>query len=262
MYPTKLFDERHADASKLVLVQSACGGLISVFADADRGPSRRQRRFLLASLLLHGFLLTWLLHSPLPKLLTANSIALGQNGRALTRIYWPVQSPDDSPTSSSRSATEIYRRQRLGHQKLTWNKSSTPAKLALSPTLATSGAEDSSKTTTLSKLGHGAPAGARFGTLANGPLFGDEVRPALPVATSDPVVYPWQLPAIAGNEVIEITIDDRGEIVNKIVLQSLGPEIDNQCLAALENWHFHPATRNGIAIASKQDAVFPFKARG
>ena len=62
----------------------------------------------------------------------------------------------------------------------------------------------------------------------SGPFFGDEIRPALPVATSDPVVYPWQLPDSAGNEVIEITIDERGEIVRKTVLQSLGPDIDSQ----------------------------------
>ena len=84
----------------------------------------------------------------------------------------------------------------------------------------------------------------------------------MPIATSDPVVYPWQLPDSAGNEVIEITIDERGEITRKIVLQSLGAEIDNQCLTALESWHFRPATRNGAPIASKQDAIFPFKARG
>jgi len=62
--------------------------------------------------------------------------------------------------------------------------------------------------------------------------------------------------------VIEITIDERGEIVRKAVLLSLGPDIDSKCLAALENWRFQPATQNGIPIASKQDAIFPFKARG
>ena len=61
---------------------------------------------------------------------------------------------------------------------------------------------------------------------------------------------------------VEITIDERGEIVSKTVLQSLGPDIDDKCLAALENWHFHPATRNGSPIPSKQDAIFPFRARG
>lgn len=61
---------------------------------------------------------------------------------------------------------------------------------------------------------------------------------------------------------IEIVIDERGEIVRKTVLQSLGPELDKQCLAALDNWHFQPAMQNGVPIASKQDAIFPFKARG
>ncbi|HXY01911.1 MAG TPA: TonB family protein [Candidatus Limnocylindrales bacterium] len=75
-------------------------------------------------------------------------------------------------------------------------------------------------------------------------------------------MYPWQLPEAAGNEVIEITIDESGQITRKIVLQSLGPEIDSRCLAALGNWRFHPATHNGSPIPSKQDAIFPFKARG
>ncbi len=233
-----------------------------MFAQPDRGTLQRQRRFLAGSLGLHGLLMAWLLHSPEPRLLTPTSVALGQNGKSLTRLYWQAQSPDNSTTSSSSSATEVYRHQRLGHEKLVWNKNSRSAKLAPSQALSRSGAEDSSNTTTLSKLGHGAQADLPYGTLGNGPLFGDEIRPALPVSTSDPVVFPWQLPDVAGNEVIEITIDERGEIVRKIVLQSLGPEIDSRCLAALENWHFHPATHNGTAIPSKQDAVFPFKARG
>src|SRR5438046_2226258 len=78
----------------------------------------------------------------------------------------------------------------------------------------------------------------------------------------EPSVWPWQLPASTGNEVIEITIDERGEITNKVVLHSLGADIDDKCLAALENWHFRPATRNGTPIPSKQDAIFPFRARG
>ena len=47
--------------------------------------------------------------------------------------------------------------------------------------------------------------------------------PLLPIATSDPVVYPWQLPDSGGNEVIEITIDERGEIVRKTVLAEPRP---------------------------------------
>jgi hypothetical protein len=206
--------------------------------------------------------LTWLLHAPEPQLLNPISVAFGQNGTSVTRLYWSSKNPDDSTHSSSDRATMRYNHERLG-QKLTLKTPVQLAKLTAPPTpLARVEEEDKSQTQTLSALGHGAQAGQTYGTLSRGQFYGDEVRPALPTQTSDPVVWPWQLPDAAGNEVIEITIDERGEIVSKTVLHSLGPDIDTRCLAALENWHFHPATRNGSPIASKQDAIFPFHARG
>lgn len=224
---------------------------------------RRQRRLTSASLALHGLLLGWLLHTPPPQLLTLSSVALGRNGQGSARIYWPVETPDNSYTSSARSAAEVYRHQRMTHEKLTWKQTVRTAKLT-PPQIPLSRSEtpNPSKTETLSKLGHGAPAGLPYGALTNGPAFGDEIRPALPVATADPVAFPWELPASEGNVVVEITIDERGEIVSKTVLQSLGAKLDEKVMAALESWHFHPATRNGVAIASKQDAIFHFRARG
>jgi len=222
----------------------------------------RQRWLRLGGVIVHGLVLAWLLHAPDPQLLNPVSVAYGQNGTSVTRLYWSSKTPDDSTQSSSDLATQRYKHQRLG-QKLTWK---TPARLAKLPApqtpLVRVEQEDTSQTQTLSALGHGAQAGQLYGTLSRGQLYGDEIRPALPTQTSDPVVWPWQLPDAPGNEVIEITIDERGEIVSKTVLHSLGPDIDTKCLAALENWHFHPATRNGSPIASKQDAIFPFRARG
>jgi TonB family protein len=218
---------------------------------------------LAGSLALHAVLFAWLLHSPEPQLLMPSSVAIGRNGKVVAHLYFPTQSPDDSATSSSDSATEAYRHQRLGHEKLTWKPNPAQAKLTAPPSpLPPSGAEDDSKTATLSKAGHGALAGLPYGSVPGGPVYGDEIRPALPITTADPVVYPWQRPTSEGKVIIEITIDETGEIVRKTVLQSLGPDIDNKCLAALENWHFRPATHNGAPIPSKQDAIFPFKARG
>jgi len=234
-----------------------------MFAQLNPATSTRQRRVLAGSLALHALLFAWLLHTPEPLLLTASSVAVGHNGKVVTQLYFPTQSPDDSKTSSSDRASEVYRRQRLGHEKVIWKPTPTHARLPLPSTPPTpSAAEDNAKIAMLSKLGHGAQAGLPYGGLPGGPIYGDEIRPALPITTSDPVVYPWQRPESEGKEVIEITIDERGEIVRKTVLQSLGPEIDEKCLAALENWHFQPATHNGVAIPSKQDAIFPFKARG
>jgi TonB family protein len=233
-----------------------------MFNEMDARSGKRQSWIRSASVALHAAVLAWLLHAPEPKLLMANSVALGQNGTSVTRLYWPSKNPDQSTQSSSDLATQRYRHQRLG-QKLTWKAPAQLSKLTTpKATVARTEEQDKSQTQTLSALGHGAQAGLPYGTLRTGQLYGDEIRPALPITTSDPVVYPWQLPTQAGNEVIEITIDERGEIVNKTVLQSLGSEIDTKCLAALENWHFHPATRNGSPISSKQDAIFPFRSRG
>lgn len=231
-----------------------------MFTQLSPAIGRSQHWIRAVSLLAHGLVLAFLLHSPPARLLTATSVALGQNGTSITRLYWSSKNPDDSAHSSAETATQKYRHERFSH-KLTWKASSKSAKDS-QQALARTEAQDSSQTQTLSALGHGAQAGLPYGALHSGSYSGDEIRPALPSATSDPVVYPWQLPLSPGNEVIEITIDERGEIVNKTVLQSLGPDIDSKCLAALENWRFRPATRNGTPIPSKQDAVFPFRARG
>jgi TonB family protein len=234
-----------------------------MFAQLNPASARRQRWLRMGSLAVHGLLLAWWLHVPDPQLLSAVSVASGQNGKSVTRLYWSSKSPDDSSQSSSASATERYRHQRLGHEKLRWKSPAQSAKLATPQNpLARTDAEDDSKTQTLLALGHGAQAGPLYGTLNRGPLSGDEIRPALPVTTFDPVAYPWELPDFEGNVVVEIVIDERGDIVAKTVLQSLGSKLDEKVLLALQNWHFQPATRNGSPIPSKQDAIFHFRARG
>ena len=91
-----------------------------MFAQPNPGTARRQRWLRGASLGLHALILAWLLHSPEPKLLTPVSVASGQNGKSVTRLYWSSKSPDDSTHSSPDSATERFRHQRLAHEKLTF----------------------------------------------------------------------------------------------------------------------------------------------
>src|ERR1700688_5180473 len=109
------------------------------------------------SLALHGILFAWLLHASEPHLLTPTSVAIGHNGRVLTQIYFPSRNPDDSATNSSETASQVYRHQRLGHDKLTFKPSAANAKISLPRSLSTP--QDNSETATLSKLGHGASAG-------------------------------------------------------------------------------------------------------
>lgn len=234
-----------------------------MFVELNPARSIGQRAIVGASLALHGLLLLWLLHAPDPQLLMAKSVAVGRNGKVLTQIYFPAPSPDDSTTSSPQNAREVYRHQRLGHDKLVWKPASPAAKLPLpqAPRIP-SDATDNAETATLSKLGHGAAAGLPYGSVPGGPVYGDEIRPALPVTMPDPLVYPWELPPTEGNVVIEFTIDERGDIVRTAVIQSMGPKLDEKALEAAQNWHFQPASHNGVAIASKQDYIFHFRARG
>jgi hypothetical protein len=232
-----------------------------VFAQLSTATARRQRWLLMGSIAFHSAILAFLLREPEAILLNPRSVAIGHNGTSVTRLYWATKSADKSRHSSSDTATERYRHQRFGPQSLVFT-AQQEAQFRKPLPRAVTEKHDNSASQTLSAVGHGVQAGLPYGTLQRGQLYGEELMPALPTRTSDPVVYPWQLPAVAGNEVIEITIDERGEIVKKTVLQSLGPDIDSKCLAALDNWHFQPATRNGSPIPSKQDAIFPFKARG
>jgi TonB family protein len=234
-----------------------------MFAPFNTETPPRKRAIMAGSLIVHGILFAWLLHAPEPPLLNASSVAPGHNGRVLAQLYFPSPLADDSMASSPAHATEVYRHQRFGHEKLTWKQNRTRLRQKEAPSqFAPAAAEDASLSATLSNLGHGAPAGLPYGSVPGSPIFGDEVRPALPVATVDPTVYPWELPDIEGNVVVEITIDERGEIVRKTVLRSMGEKLDERFMAALDQWRFQPATRNGVAIISKQDAIFHYRRRG
>ncbi len=114
------------------------------------------------------------------------------------------------------------------------------------------------ETTTPGQAAQVQAAGSPLGTVLEGPLAGEEVRPALPVVSPDPAVAAVELNGLQGDVVVEVTIDEKGNIVQKVVIQSLAPAIDGKVLEALENWRFRPATRNGVAIPSKQDVYYHF----
>jgi TonB family protein len=102
-------------------------------------------------------------------------------------------------------------------------------------------------------------AGADYGSLSDGPEYGSEVRPALPYIFPDPPVSRDDLPdGVKGKVIVEITIDELGNVIDTKLLQGLHPSIDAKVIATLRTWRFRPATRDGRAIASKQDALFTY----
>ncbi|HEX4604713.1 MAG TPA: TonB family protein [Candidatus Angelobacter sp.] len=104
-----------------------------------------------------------------------------------------------------------------------------------------------------------AEAGSEQGSAFDGPSSGDEVKPALPVAFQDLKIPRSELPSgVQGDVIVEITIDALGAVVDEKLLQGLGHGVDERVIAVLHDWHFRPATRNGVAIPSKHDVHFHF----
>jgi TonB family protein len=231
-----------------MLPNSAGSRLIeSMFRQLDSALSRRHLVAWGVSLSLHALFLIWLAHRPDPVFIAPSYVVRGEGGHSVEPLYFPRQ----RDSAAMAVASELSPRQHITlerHSKLRASKSRPPVAKALpAGTIASTRTSDALR------------AGSPYGSLSEGALIGFEVRPALFASGTDPIISSGDLPGGAeGNVVVEITIDEQGNVVRTIVLQSLAAQVDTKVVAALESWHFHPATRDGVPIASKQDVYYHF----
>ena len=69
-----------------------------------------------------------------------------------------------------------------------------------------------------------------------------------------------QLPhGTKGDVVLDITIDETGKIVQLTMARGVGHGIDESVIATVQQWVFHPATRNGKPVASEQELLFHYE---
>lgn len=210
-----------------------------MFEQFHSGLPKRQTRLLAVSLTLHFAFLGWLLHSPSAIFVAPASVVKGQSGSTVTRIYFGGQS---GVTQEHPNAKLIFQRPPknvMGHRM-----EAPDAKLEAGNELA-------------SNRPGGPAVGSPYGSLSVGSYVGPEIRPALPIVSPDPL-FGSEAANLAGDVIVEITIDEQGNIVQKAVLQSVNPSVDERVLAALEKWHFIPASKNGAPIPSKQDVYYHF----
>ena len=208
---------------------------------------------------LHGLFLLWLLHVPSPRIVAPSFVVNGDHGTYIAHLYWPNQRSLAAANVSPGTSDDSSRPQL--NARLTWKRRTRRAKSA-KPELPQPKLGADTETTTPGPAVQAHAAGSPLGTVLEGPLTGEEVRPALPVVSPDPTVAATELHGLQGDVVVEVTIDEKGNIVQKVVIQSLAPAIDVKVLEALENWRFRPATRNGVAIPSKQDVYYHFPRLG
>lgn len=203
------------------------------------------------SVIAHCLFLAWLIHSPKPIFVAPSSVARGQGGTRVTRVYWPGRAHDSGP-GAFELAAPVSLQHRDALSRLEWAQPRRQGKGRATPPPQIAQNDQAKENNT------GVSAGSAYASHVEGPLAGADVRPALPIRGSDPEVFPWELRQ-EGDVIIEITIDEAGNIIDKKVLHSMSPAIDQKVLLALESWHFHPATRDGIPIPSKQDVHYHFK---
>jgi periplasmic protein TonB len=107
-----------------------------------------------------------------------------------------------------------------------------------------------------------ASAGSPYGVHIPGtPFTGPAVIPALPEVFPDPPVARSDLPpGVEGDVIVEVTIDPQGNVTDLKLTQGIGYGIDQKVLAVLRRWHFRPATRDGLNIASQHLVHFHYPA--
>jgi TonB family protein len=193
---------------------------------------------LAGSFVLHCVALALLVWRP-AHLVTPNVVLRGQEGTSSVVVYLP-----------SREAIP-FQLVAQAHSSL---RVPRPKKRLVVQAKAPNAAEESTGSTTKTTQ-----AGSLYGSQTSGLTLGHEVRPALPVSGDRPSVSASELPnGIQGDVIVEITIDVKGNVVESKLLKTIGYGIDQKVLATLQNWHFTPATQDGVAIPSQQDVYFHF----
>ena len=113
---------------------------------------------------------------------------------------------------------------------------------------------------TIAKLDQTAHGGSPYGARIPGaPLTGDEIVPALPQVFPDPAVSRADLPpGVQGDVTVEVTIDEQGNVIEFKLIRGIGYGIEDRVLATLRQWHFRPASKDGVTIASQHIVTFHY----
>lgn len=193
-----------------------------------------------ASVAVHCVVLWALFHSgPTPVLVTPSSVQYGEHGTA-TLVYLAPRGPQQTLAAASRRGSLTFLRAKQAKQE---HESYKPQPI-----------EQPQQTETAD-----AKAGSPYGSTSEGAITGADVRPAIPTHFPDPPNLRSSVPyGVQGDVVVEVTIDAEGNVVETKVLKTIGYGVEEKVLEAVKNWHFRPATRDGIAIPSKHDVLYHF----
>jgi TonB family protein len=225
-----------------------------MFAALPQSGRRLWRASLCGSLAIHLAVLWVASLHPRAIFIQPTSIRFGESGKYLGPIYLP----------SAAALSEIE-----GDSRARKSDASAPAKKQPivvarkqkpKPEIAKAVEGTEEKT---AKLTAPTPAplraGSFNGSLLQGPGSSHETRIALPVIGPQPPISSADLPmGNNGDVIVEITIDEQGNVVRTAVLKGIRNDLDQKVIATVLGWRFKPATQDGVPIPSQQDIYFHF----
>jgi periplasmic protein TonB len=203
---------------------------------------KRQRILLFVSVSVHLALLAWLVHSPKAIFVKPTWVREGKGGTSLSYIYYP----GNPHVARAHMPSKVY-----------LDPIQQAAKRKTQPKPDPKYESDAKRNEAL-LLPDERPAGAAYGSLSYGTLSGPDVRAAIPNVFPDPVLDAAEQAEAVGDVIVEVTIDDQGNVVDEKLIRGLSPYIDQKVVATIGRWHFLPATRNSVPMASKQDIYYHF----
>jgi protein TonB len=204
--------------------------------ESERRLHSWRRGALVVSVALHALAIALLIRRPQPPVLNGSASLRGVGGRG--RITMLV-SPGVVKYSGKTNGDDTLRVVRRGKIR--------PAP-APAPQQAASDAN----------LRPGMP-GFILGSVASGWALDHDVHVAVPVDAPDPPIARSKLPEwMRGDVIVEVTIDDKGNVVATNVLHTIGFGIDEIIVATVRNWHYLPARVDGMPVASREDVHFHF----
>jgi len=215
-----------------------------MFRELTPTDGRRWDASLIASMVGHCLVLLILAHRSRPIFVMPSDVALGTPGSSGTVTYL-------APTGAERAVPVPDKPQLSLHAS-----APKPPRLAKPPQPV----HESENATESSKFDETARAGSPYGARIPGaPLTGHEVIPALPQVFPDPAISRADLPTgVQGDVIVEVTIDEQGNVVETRLIRGIGYGIEDRVLATLRQWHFRPASKDGVTIASQHIVTFHY----
>lgn len=195
-----------------------------------------------ASFALHVLAVLLLMHRSKPLFVMPSDVALGIPGSSGNIVYL-------APVGAEKAVAQQRRPKVASHPKV--------PKVTPPPDLPSGESPNSSATSPFDQTAHaGSPYGSR---VPGAPLSGHEVIPALPQVFPDPAVSSSDLPpGVQGDVVVEVTIDERGNVIELKLIRGIGYGIEARVLETLRQWRFRPASKDGVTISSQHIVTFHY----